>query len=166
MERPKFVLFYLLNMTLPLPENIFSKNIFKLYFMADEYKTHFAPMLMHKDGNAAIEFYKKAFDAKVERKFDNPDGTVHVAELSIDGVIFHLREESAAKRHFDPGTIKGATVLIELHVADPDAVMAKALAAGGQQLNPVTYYEETGYRQGSLKDPFGHQWLIHRRMIP
>jgi PhnB protein len=131
-----------------------------------EYKTSFAPMLIHKDGAAAIEFYKKAFGAIVSRRFDNPDGTVHVAELAIDGVIFHIREESAEKGHLTPSTAGHVTILIELLVADPVAVQAKAVAAGAKEINPVTYYEETGYKQGSIKDPFGHCWLIHRRMIP
>ena len=123
-------------------------------------------MLIHKNGAAAIEFYQKAFGAQVLRRFDNDDGTVHVAELSIDGAIFHIRQETADRGHFDPGTMKGVTTLNELLVADPVAMVARAVGAGAQEINPVTYYEETGYKQGIIKDPFGHIWLVHRRMIP
>ena len=52
------------------------------------------PMLYMKDLAAAIEFYKKAFDAVELRRWTNDDGSVHVAEMSIHGALFHMHEES------------------------------------------------------------------------
>jgi PhnB protein len=46
-------------------------------------------------------------------------------------------------------------------VADPDAVMAKAVAAGARETNPMQDYDY-GYRQGSITDPFGHHWTIQK----
>jgi PhnB protein len=45
-----------------------------------------------------------------------------------------------------------------LVVDDPDAVHARAVAAGGRDKSPVA--EEHGWRVGSLIDPFGHEWEI------
>ena len=59
-------------------------------------------MLIHKYGSEAIIFNKDAFGAELLRRFDNPDGTVHVAEMAIEGVIFHLREESVDSGNFNP----------------------------------------------------------------
>jgi PhnB protein len=125
-------------------------------------KTRFAPMLLHNNGIAAVEFYKQAFGAMELHRYANPDGSIHVTELSIGGAVFHLREENAARGHFSPGTVGGVTTLIELWVADPAAVAARAVAAGARELNPVKDHAETGYREGSVVDPFGHHWLIIR----
>jgi PhnB protein len=52
-------------------------------------------------------------------------------------------------------------VTIGLSVEDVHAVVAKAVTAGADVLAPVTDYEY-GYRQGEIKDPFGHHWLIEK----
>jgi PhnB protein len=48
-----------------------------------------------------------------------------------------------------------------LIVADPDAVFARAIAAGATAINPVTDHDY-GWRDGRLSDPFGHHWEIGR----
>ena len=58
----------------------------------------FAPQLIIRDGAAAIEFYKTAFGALLQNRWNNEDGSVHVAELSFQGAVFHIREESEEKR--------------------------------------------------------------------
>jgi PhnB protein len=52
----------------------------------------FAPQLFIPKGVTDISFYQKAFDAVELRKWMNDDGSYHVAELSIDGTLFHLHE--------------------------------------------------------------------------
>ena len=98
--------------------------------MTETNKTFFAPQLYIKSGVTDISFYEKAFNTIELRRFANDDGSIHVAELSIDGTIFHLHEESLKANQFDPQRINGTTVLIGLFVADVDKVMAKAIAAG------------------------------------
>jgi len=51
----------------------------------------------------------------------------------------------------------------DLFVEDPHAVMAKAVAAGGTEIDPVKDYDYD-YRQGCLGDPFGHHWLIEKKI--
>jgi PhnB protein len=128
-----------------------------------EFKTTFAPMLIHRDGIAAIEFYKKAFGAVEVVRYSNDDGSIHVAELSIGGAMFHIREESAEKQHFSPATIGGVTAQIELLVEDPHAMHSSAVAAGATEIHPVTDYDYN-FRQGIVRDPFGHFWLIERKI--
>lgn len=55
--------------------------------------TFFAPMIYLKKVTPAIEFYKRAFGAVVLHQWNDDDGTVHVAEMSIEGALFHLHEE-------------------------------------------------------------------------
>ena len=126
--------------------------------------TFFAPMIYLNTVAPAIEFYKKAFDAVELWRRTNDDGSVHVAELTIDGALFHLHEEVSRISELSPETLKATTIAIGLFVSDPHAVMAKAVAAGGTEIDPVTDYDYN-YRQGCLADPFGHHWLIEKKII-
>ena len=125
--------------------------------------TFFAPMIYLKILAPAIEFYKKAFDAIVLHQWNNDDGSVHVAEMSIDGALFHIHEESVRNNEYSPGKLNGTTIAIGLFVDDPHAVMAKAVAAGGKELDPVRDYDYK-YRQGLVEDPFGHHWLLEKKI--
>ena len=126
--------------------------------------TFFAPMIYLNTVAPAIEFYKKAFDAVELWRRTNDDGSVHVAELTIDGALFHLHEEVSRISELSPETLKATTIAIGLFVSDPHAVMAKAVAAGGTEIDPVTDYDYN-YRQGCLADPFGHHWLIEKKIV-
>ena len=128
-----------------------------------EKTTFFAPMIYLKKVAPAIEFYKNAFDAIVLRQWNNEDGSVHVAEMSVHGAMFHLHEEITRINELSPGTLKGTSISIGLFVDDPYAVMAKAVAAGGTEIDPVKDYDYY-YRQGCLGDPFGHHWLIEKKI--
>jgi PhnB protein len=125
--------------------------------------TFFAPMIYLSKVAPAIEFYKKAFDAIELRRWSNDDGSVHVAEMSIDGALFHLHEEATRNKELSPETVKATTIVIGLFVSDVHAVMAKAVAAGGTELDSVQDYDYD-YRQGCLADPFGHRWLIEKKI--
>ena len=110
-----------------------------------------------------MEFYKKAFGAVELRVFPNDDGSLHVAELSISGALFHLHEEMPGSRERSPEELGGTTVLLGLFTDDPDALMTSALAAGGQELSPMQDYFY-GYRQGVVGDPFGFHWMLQKRI--
>jgi PhnB protein len=125
----------------------------------NEGKTFFAPELYIDNGIRDISFYEAAFGAKELRRFSNEDGSIHVAEISIDGALFHLHEITAKPYFFSPGAHKGTTVCIGLFVNEVDSVMKNAIKAGALEINPAQDYEY-GYRQGTIKDPFGHYWQI------
>jgi PhnB protein len=93
----------------------------------------------------------------------NDDGTYHVAELSIEGRVFHLHEANVKKSQPDPEMVNGTTVMIGLFVEDVDAVMNKAVAAGAELIHSAEDFDY-GYRQGEFKDPFGHLWLIEKKI--
>jgi PhnB protein len=125
--------------------------------------TWFAPQLYINSGVSNIEFYTKAFGAIELRSWKNDDGTYHVAELSIDGAMFHLHEEKPKAGQFSPEKINGTTTLIGIFVKDVDEVMKKAKEAGASIISPAQSYEY-GYRQGQIKDPFGHHWMIEMKI--
>lgn len=125
--------------------------------------TFFAPHLTVINVYDAMEFYKKAFGAIELRKWTNPDGSVHVAELSIDNAMFHLHEETKREDQLSPSTVRATTSLIGIFVDDPHSFVKRAVEAGALQTNPVQDFDY-GYRQGVVKDPFGHQWLVEKKI--
>jgi PhnB protein len=131
--------------------------------MDEQNKTFFAPQLYIKSGVTNIDFYKKAFGALELQRWMNDDGSYHVAELSIDGALFHLHEEKESGGQFSPAKINGITTLIGLFVADVEGVMSRAVDAGAVVLSPAQKYDY-GYEQGVIKDPFGHHWMIEKKL--
>ena len=122
-------------------------------------KTAFVPQLVISHGTMDLEFYKNAFGATETMHITNDDGSIHVSEMFIDGAMFHFHEEVDHSGSFSPGKHNGVTAIIGLMVADVDAVMARAIAAGAKETSPAQSYDY-GYRQGEVMDPLGHRWLI------
>jgi PhnB protein len=123
--------------------------------------TTFAPYLFLTNVAAGVDFYRAAFGAVELRRVSNPDGTVHVAEMTIGGALFHLHEERRDAKQLSPETLHGTSSQIGVFDDDPDALFASAVAAGAQVLSGMQDFDY-GYRQGVVIDPFGHQWLLQR----
>jgi PhnB protein len=119
----------------------------------------FAPVLAIPNGVTDIDFYKEALGAVEHFRLNNDDGSIHVAEFSIDGAIFHIHEITRWSGTVTPQNGKGATASIGLFVNDVHAVFNRAIAAGAILVTPVTDYDY-GYRQGEFTDAFGHRWII------
>lgn len=126
-------------------------------------KTFFAPHLYISSGCKDIDFYVKGMGAVELRRWQNDDGSIHVAELSINDCIFHVHEEKPQAGQLDPLKIKGVTALVGLFVEDVDSFINRAIDAGATLLNPAQDYDY-GYRQGEIEDPFGHVWLIEKKI--
>jgi PhnB protein len=124
----------------------------------------FAPELYIGNGVMDISFYKNAFGAVEQLLLRNDDGSVHVAELSVEGAIFHIHEAFSRNIFFPPDENGHASVCIGLFVPDVDAVMKLAISAGATLVSAARDYEY-GYRQGTVRDPFGHYWQIQHKNI-
>jgi PhnB protein len=125
-----------------------------------DHLTHFAPELHIPNGTTEIDFYKK-FGATENFCLRNDDESIHVAELEINGAIFHVHE--TMRDALEPISAKGVTTIIGLFVPNVDEVMNKAIQAGATEINPATDHDY-GYRQGMFKDPFGHYWQIQKKI--
>ena len=125
---------------------------------AKDRKTTIAPMLSVRNGARAVEFYKAAFGAKELFRLDDESGGV-VAQLSVGGAEFWLADESPENSNFSPETLGGGTVRMVVVVDDPDALFARAVAAGATVVWPVAD-QPYGWRVGRIADPFGHHWEI------
>jgi PhnB protein len=117
------------------------------------------PYLIIKGAADALEFYKKAFDAKELMRMTQPDGTIGHAEIKIGDSPVMLADEHPEMGYRSPKSHGGTPVSIVLYVEDVDSVTGKATAAGAKVLRPVQdqFY---GDRTGTIEDPFGHVWNI------
>ena len=120
------------------------------------------PMLTVHDAAAAAEFYTAAFDAKVGAIHTAPSGQ-KVIQVFIQDHELYAVDENPQGFNLSPKTLQGTSVRISLIVDDPDALAARAIAAGASELFPVAD-QPYGMRQGRVVDPFGHHWLIGRRL--
>jgi PhnB protein len=123
--------------------------------------TQFAPELILEVVAPAVEFYKKAFGAEEELIIKNEDGSIHVAELSLQGAVFHLHQEMPGRVDRGPQGLGGTTVVLGIFVDDPDALMDRAVGAGARVLHEMKSHSY-GYRQGTVEDPFGHHWTFQK----
>jgi len=116
-----------------------------------------APWLEIPDGHRALAFYKSAFDATETYRYDNPEGGF-VVRLNASGAEFWLSYDGPKSSGEPASALGGNNLRLILTVPDPDAVFAKAIAAGATQVYAVS--EDHGWRIGRLIDPFGLHWEI------
>ena len=120
---------------------------------------HLFPYLRVRDAARAIEFYKTAFGATELFRLVEPQGRVGHAELDFAGTTLMLADEYPEFDILSPASIGGTSVTLHLHVDDADAMIARAIEAGATLVRPAqdAFY---GERSGTVRDPFGHEWLI------
>lgn len=118
------------------------------------------PHLTVKDANAAIDFYKRAFNAEEVYRMPTPgsDLLMH-AEIKIGNSLIFLNDEFPEYGSHSPLALQGSPVTIHLSVDDADAWFDRALSAGATATMPLENMF-WGDRYGKLVDPFGHHWSI------
>jgi PhnB protein len=110
-------------------------------------------------GAAALDFYKTGFGARERMRMTGPDGSIGHAEILVSGAPIFVSDEYADMGVFAPTTVGGSPVTIHLYVRDVDALVAKATAAGATLLGAVAD-KPYGDRTGTIRDPFGHRWMV------
>ena len=120
------------------------------------------PSFTFKDSKKAIDFYKKAFGAKVLDLMPDPSGrrTMH-ATIQIGNSIVMMGDEMPGAENCmkSAETLGSSPISLYVYVPDADAAFQQAVAAGGTATMPVADMF-WGDRCGSLKDPFGYSWMI------
>ena len=117
------------------------------------------PHLVCAGAANAIEFYKKAFNAMEEGRLPGPNGKLMHALIRIEGSAVMLVDEMPEWGALGPKSLKGSPVTIHLYVADVDAFVKRAVAAGARITMPIAD-QFWGDRYGQLEDPFGHRWSV------
>ena len=117
------------------------------------------PRLIVVGADRAIDFYRSAFGARlIERYADDAGRVVHAAMAFGDAVVA-LAEERPDWQNIAPTTLGGSPVVLNLVVADADAVGAALAAAGADTVFPIAD-QVYGHREGRFRDPFGHLWIV------
>ena len=109
--------------------------------------------------SAAIDFYREVFGAIETVRMTGDDGRVGHAEIILEGMTVMLSDEHPEIGVVSPETLGGTPVSLYLHVADVDATYDRAVAAGATGDRPPAD-QFHGNRNASLRDPFGHRWMI------
>lgn len=122
------------------------------------------PMLCVRGAADAIEFYRTVFGAEELMRLDEPSGRVAHAELRLGPMVLMLADEFPDHHFLSPATIGGTATMLHLHVRDVDALAERAVKAGARLLLPPTD-QGHGERQCTLRDPFGHQWLLGQEIV-
>ena len=112
-----------------------------------------------RNASAAIAFYQRVFGATEKLRLTEPSGRVGHAELDFGGTVVMLSDEYPELGFRGPQSIGAVTSSIHLHVDDADALIQRALEAGAELVRPAQdhFY---GERSGTVRDPFGHEWMI------
>jgi len=116
------------------------------------------PQLWAEPAGRAVAFYADAFGATVRHRVGEGDDIV--AQLAVGEAVFWVAPPGADLGRFSPAAIGGATGRMLLVVDDPDAVLARAVAAGAAEKAPAA--DEHGWHVGRVVDAFGHEWEIGR----
>src|SRR2546421_9157033 len=88
--------------------------------------TTIAPWLAVRNAQRAADFYKAAFGAVEVYRLDGDEGTIAVAQLSIEGSVFWIQDDAGAS----PERRGRGLVRMILSIDDPDTIFDRAVAAG------------------------------------
>ncbi len=116
------------------------------------------PSLTVASGLEALDFYTRAFGAEVLRKLVM-DGKLMYAELRLGDSIFMVSDPFEDYGQAAPKPDEPLSSSILIYTEDVDALYDRAIGAGATELNrPADQFH--GDRAGSLKDPYGHRWML------
>ena len=125
--------------------------------------TDFALHLVVEDVPAAVDFYERAFGARVTRVLHLPDGSIVTAELDIEGLPVALAAPVPGMSLSTPRSTAISVAAYRFTVPDADIAMDRATSAGATLHSPVqdAFW---GVRTGEVLDPSGHRWAFDQRV--
>jgi len=122
--------------------------------------SNLTPYICVANSHAAIEWYRKVFQATVRGKpYVMDDGRVGHVELEIGGSLLMMADAFPEVDVEPPDPSRGSAVSLHLEVPDCDAV-AEAAVHSGAELDRGPESTSHG-RSATFRDPFGHRWMIN-----
>lgn len=124
--------------------------------------TELVPYIAVSRARAAIDWYADALGATTAGDpIVMPDGRIGHAELSFGSARLMLSDAHPEIGVTAPAAGAGAAVTLFLGVATPadvDTLIDRALRTGAELMRPAANYDHG--RNGVIRDPFGHRWMI------
>jgi len=117
------------------------------------------PYLTVKGAAKAMDFYQRAFGAKLRGTLPMPDGRIGHAEMMIGNSIVMLADEFPEHGNKSPEALSGSPVGLAIYTENVDELFNRAVKAGATVKEAVAD-KFWGDRAGSVTDPFGHKWTI------
>jgi uncharacterized glyoxalase superfamily protein PhnB len=120
------------------------------------------PHLIVSPCGEALDFYAKAFGAKVLMTMPGPEGRIMHAEMKIGDSIVMCADEMdmpGSPKRKTPKNAGATTGGVMLYLKDVDSVFEKAVAAGATAVMPPAD-QFWGDRYGQIEDPYGHVWAL------
>ena len=111
------------------------------------------PILVVEDHQAALDFYRKAFQATQLMTFGE------TTQLRVQDQIFAVRKADETTRGGETDNI-----VLLIQTAAPDVVQQEAIKHGADIIAPVED-RKSGVRAGRFRDPFGIQWIVSTKHL-
>lgn len=121
----------------------------------------FYPRLVVEGADKACAFYAAVFGGEVtERYADDATGRIHHAMVVAGAARIAVKDAGDG----DPAPARGGQpVIMAVYVDDPDAMAQRMIEGGAEVIFPVSDHDY-GERAGRLRDPWGHQWMLAKRL--
>ncbi|MBA3780231.1 MAG: VOC family protein [Nocardioides sp.] len=117
------------------------------------------PRLIVPDPDVASDYYQRALGAEPVLRAQDETGRVVAVSMTLGGSSLTLSPAVAEWGWLSPADLGGSPVLIEAEFDDQDAVGERMVADGGTVVVPIED-RPYGKREGRIKDPFGHLWIV------
>jgi uncharacterized glyoxalase superfamily protein PhnB len=115
------------------------------------------PYIFATDARSYLTFLVQGLGGEVLEVLASSEGVVRNAHVRFGDTTIMVSE---ARVSFEPS--RGTYYL---YVAEADAAMARAVAAGGRSFGPVANMPYND-RQGGVADPSGDIWWLSQRLVP
>lgn len=113
------------------------------------------------DSPAALKLYENIFEVELVEVTDLNKG-LNEAVFTIYGVRFHLLDENPQYQLIAPKDGDPKPVWFNILVPDIKDTFSKAIAAGCNEIQPVTEIPGMNASNAIFSDPFGYIWLLHQ----
>ncbi|TDU84378.1 PhnB protein [Kribbella voronezhensis] len=123
----------------------------------------FALHLVVEDVDKSVSWYQAALGATVTRVLRMPGGAVATAELDVHGLAVALAAPVPGTKLATPSATGTSVAAYRLVVADADAAMRQAVAAGST-VSAEVHDAFWGVRTGEILDPSGHRWAFDQQL--
>lgn len=121
------------------------------------------PYLVISGAVQALEFYRKAFGAKVITRQALPDGKLLHGRIKIGDSLVMMSDEFPGGYARSPTTLGGSTFSLHIYTRNVDKLWQQAVSAGAKVVMPLDN-QFWGERYGILTDLFGHNWSMSMRV--